>query len=117
MRCKLYGYVFLNCNSDPSYLFQSICLDLPSHLIVPSTKLCCAMPIEFVFAVATVWNGKLTLLSEWYITKAACDAEYEDMGRSMHGTVLAGKAFFLRKAIWRSEDPDDTGYWHPWDPM
>jgi hypothetical protein len=78
------------------------------------------MPIEFVFAVATMRNGKLTVMSDWYITKAACDAEYYQMmsnTTTMNGIVLARKAFFLRKAIWRNEDHDDTGYWHPWDPM
>ena len=53
--------------------------------------------LYFLYAVATVWGGKLHLMSEWYYAKSAAEAEITQMGKSMNPVVLAGKAFVIRK--------------------
>ena len=51
----------------------------------------------FLYAVATVWSGKLHLMSEWYYAKSAAEAEITQMGTAMNFVALAGKAFAIRQ--------------------
>ena len=57
------------------------------------------MAITFVWAVATWWQGRIYLMSAFYTTKAAAQAEYFDLGNSMNQRVLAGKAFLYMHAV------------------
>jgi hypothetical protein len=59
------------------------------------------MAIRFVWAVATWWEGRLYLMSEFYSSRAAADAEYEQLGRSMNCRVLAGQVFLYMHAVRR----------------
>ena len=57
------------------------------------------MTVKWEYAVGTWWQGTLHIISDWYVAKAAAQAEYEDMGKSLNMVVLQGKAFIVRRAI------------------
>jgi len=60
------------------------------------------MAIHFVWAVAAWWGGRLYIYGDrFYGTRAAADAEYEELGRSLNTRVLAGQAFLYMHAVRR----------------
>ena len=56
------------------------------------------MATTFIWAVATWWEGRIYLMSAFYTTKAAAQAEYFVL-REMDQRVLAGKAFLYMHAV------------------
>ena len=56
------------------------------------------MVIAWKWAVATWHQGKIYIMSEWYICKWGAESEYEQMGLSMNLCVVSGRAWLYRHA-------------------
>ena len=59
----------------------------------------------WAYAVATWRQGRLAILSEWYVSKFAARCEYDEMGKSFCMTVIEGKAFIYRHLVPRRLAP------------
>jgi hypothetical protein len=68
---------------------------MPMAVVLPEGE---GNRIAWKFAVATFWQGRLHIMSGWYVSRDAADAEYEQLGRSMNFCVLSGRAFIYRHA-------------------
>ena len=52
------------------------------------TLLLCPLMKVWVYAVATWWQGRLTLMSEFYLTTGAAQEEYAQMGMRITFRVM-----------------------------